>query len=479
MININYTRLFNLVVGHGYFKDGHDRFIILTPTGETKSLLKNGKMLFKNLPHGVTVLYRAEDDEVTPFVDLGTNQHLVFKIEINDINSFLNITDLDESLSRRYQSRNIIYLTNDPAQASSNKNSPQVLNSEILDTLRNQLFTFTYSIDSSPATTFLTVTDRSDIAVSVGTDTEGDPLPLTLPVTLQSNGEYSRQIDLRDKPKGKYTITIANSDGSVTYKTEEIYADNQLENKNILGIVDLEYNDDNELYGDTEEYKILFNRLNTTWKYFIVNKSANLDFSSESVAISDAGTANGTPYITNVFSRAYASILLTADSIGPDGNEITLSYSGGGNPPAVILSGKTLSGGTDTDAATAVITIINNDIEDFTISIDGVDFTEGVEFSAGTTATATASNLITAIEGEGSVTVGAETMDYDVLINDLQTVVFESDERIPFFETPKLKIELLKEPGPERIVPHLSNPSPSGNKKEYDDKLESEIYVFI
>jgi hypothetical protein len=437
-------------------------------------------MLFKNLPHGVTILYRATDDEVTPFVSLNPNQHLVFKMEITDINSFLNITDLDESVSKKYKSKNIIYLTNDPANPSNNKHAPEILGMEIIDSLRSQLFTYTYTIGSSPATSFLTVRDRSGTAVSAGTDSEGNPLPLTLPVSLQSTGGYSQSIDLRNHPKGKYTITIANSDGSVVFLEEKIYVDGQLENQNILGIVDLEYNDvTNHLYSDTEEYKVLFKRLDTTWKYFIVNKTENINYATDTILISDAGSTNGSPYISNVFTRAYARILLTADSAGTAGNNITLSYSGGGNPPAALVSGKTLSGGDVGLEATGSITLINNDIDDFIVSVDGADFTEGITFSKGLTVADTASNLIAAINGEATVNVGASAQDFDMMINEQQTLVFASDERIPFFETPKLNIELHNDTDLQTIIPHLPNPSPAGNKKEYDDKLESEIYVFI
>jgi hypothetical protein len=335
-------------------------------------------------------------------------------------------------------------------------------------------------VDSSPATTYLTVTDRDGTAVSVGKDTNGNPFPTTLPVALQSNGEYSQPIDLRELPKGKYTLTIANNDGSVTYLEEEIYADNLLSNQNILGIIDIEYNDSTgHLYGDTEEYRILFNRLDTTWKYFIVNKSENIDFETDGVVITDTGSTNGLPYVVNVFNRAYASLRITADATGSGGNSITLGYSGTGNPPAVLLSGQTLSGGETGVAATGVITIINNTLTGYTVSVDGVDFIEGSDFTAGATAADTSASLMAAINANGSVSAGAAALNYDILVNDQPTMVFESDQEIPFFEMPKLHIELRQQSDSQTIIPHLSNPSPAGKKKEYDNKTESEIYVFI
>jgi hypothetical protein len=301
-----------------------------------------------------------------------------------------------------------------------------------------------------------------------------------MPVAIQSNGTYSQQIDLRDSEKGKYTITVASNDGSTVFLEEEIYADSALEGDKLTGIVGIEYNDStNELYGATEEYRISFKRLTSIWKYFIVNKSGNLDYGAEVISINDAGSANGSPYEANTFSRAYASILLTADTAGPGGNSISLSYSGTGTPPALLLSGPTLSGGEGTTAATGVVTIINNDLEEYTLSIGGVDFEEGDQFSKGPTAADTASNLISAITANLSVQAGASIQDYDVLINEAPTLVFASNELIPFYESPKLNLELRNDTDVQTIVPHLSNPSPAGKLKEYADKTESEIYVFI
>ncbi len=96
-MNIIYKRIMNLVVGHNYFKDGLDRFVTLYPNAATEALLRNGKMLFKRLPNGITILYKTLDDETTPFVELDKNQHFVFVIKSANIPGLLNITDFDES----------------------------------------------------------------------------------------------------------------------------------------------------------------------------------------------------------------------------------------------------------------------------------------------------------------------------------------------------------------------------------------------
>jgi hypothetical protein len=65
------------------------------------------------------------------------------------------------------------------------------------------------------------------------------------------------------------------------------------------------------------------------------------------------------------------------------------------------------------------------------------------------------------------------------LVNNLQTLVFSSVQQIPFYEGPKLKIELRKSSDNQTIVANLPNPAHSGIKKAFADRMESEVYVFI
>ena len=201
--------------------------------------------------------------------------------------------------------------------------------------------------------------------------------------------------------------------------------------------------------------------------------------STDSLVIADTGSTNGSPYEINIFQRTYASIELTAKSMGSSGNLITLEYSGSGSFPALMLSGQSLSGGADTVKAKGTITLINNDISGYTLTIGGVGFIEGTHFTKGTSSAATAANLIAAINGSGAVLVSSAELGYDVLINDLETLVFHSEQAIPFFEQPKLNIELQQASNNQKIVANLPNPSHGGIKKKFADQIESEVYVFI
>lgn len=436
-------------------------------------------MLFKRLPNGITVLYKTLDDETTPFVELEKNQHFTFVIKSENTAGLQKITDLDESSVRTFEAGKIIWFTNDPANPSHNSNSPEILTNEILDSIKGPLFTYTFSINGNPATVKMNITNAVGDPVSVGKDGNGINLPTTISLAISDSNTFEQQIDLRDYQRGRYQIEIKNDDETLILKSEEIYVDEQLEKDNILGVVNLVYDSATDnLYGDTEEYKLQLNSADSFWKYYIVNKSKNIDLSTDSFLITDSGVLNGVPYVINDFQRVYASIEVTAKNPGVAGNSITLAYSGG-SFPAISLSGKTLSSGAVAVSAKGSITIINNDITGYNLNIGGVTFTEGAEFNRGTTPADTANSLIAAINGSGVVQVTAANLEYDILVNDLKTLVFASTQKIPFYETPKLKIELKKVSDNQTIMANLPNPSHSGIKKSFAGRIESEVYVFI
>ncbi len=479
-MHINYNRLLNLALCHNYFADGYDRFVRLSPTAETTSLLNNGKMLFKKLLHGVTVLYRAAEDEVSPFVAIENDARLVFVMTAENTARMLNVSDFDEPGGKRYTAGNLLYFRNNPSSASTNPNNPEIITHELIDSLRSSLFTYVFAIPGNPPSVHFRVTDEDGAPVSIGKSTDGAPLPATLVLSISQSSRFTRQVDLRGKPKGRYTITVLDTAETSVLKEEKIYVDDALATQNIVGVVDIVYpTAAGHLYGETEAYRIQFERAALYWKYFIVNKSRNIDFSTDSLSIADQGSINGSPYLVNDFPRAYARIGLTAKSPGQSGNAVALACAGSSGSPALALSGNSLSGGADGVAAQGSITIVNNSATGYTVSIGGVDFTEGADFSRGTTPEDTAAALLSAINAEGSVSVSAEALDYDVLVNNLQSLVFRSEQSIPVYEKPKLNIALQHLPDNQIIVTNLPNPAHGGTRKTAGDEPESEVYVYI
>ena len=479
-MKINYHRLFNLRVTHNYYSDANGRFFHFEPLPETQLLLKSGKMLMKGLPNGFTILYRTNDSGSTPFIDLSGDQKFIFTIVCSNTTQLMGTTSLDESVSKEFKSSNILFFANDPTTASDNPGNPEMITHTIIDSSRTELFTFQFGIEGNPASVLMRVFDSDGNLVSIGEDTEGVPFPTSLPLSIANNNTFLQQVDLRNKPKGRYTISIFDDSGTTILLTEKIYVDDTIATKKILGLVELSYTSaTNHLFGNTEEYLLKFERLNTIWKYFIINRTSNIDFTTDSVSINDQGVLNGVPYSINVFSRAYAGISLTADSVGTAGNNITLSYSGTSEHSALILSGKTLEGGTTASAAQGTITIINNTITGYSIQINGTSFTEGVDFNNGTTPADTATAIINVINANAGLNVSATMLNYDTLVQNTPALVFHSESSIPFYEIPKTNIQLRRTSDNQTIVKNLPNPSHIGVRKRITGVPESEIYVYI
>lgn len=129
---LNYRRHFNLRVYHDYYSEGYTDEIQLVPTSKTLTKLQGGKMLFKKLQNGVTVLYRAGEDEKTPLVQLGELQ-LRFAITVRNATRFQAITQLDLSPSKKYDSSKFLLFKNNPSNHSDDPEDPEILNHTLID----------------------------------------------------------------------------------------------------------------------------------------------------------------------------------------------------------------------------------------------------------------------------------------------------------------------------------------------------------
>lgn len=377
-MSIIYKRLFNLKIGHDYYKNGLAKGVVVRPTPSTQTLLANGKLIFKAIPGGAVVLYRTWEDEITPVVDLGKDVKFTFYLKPENPVEFFNITDLDESASRKFQSSNILHFVNDPANASADPINPETISHRLVDMLTHQIFNYEFTLSSGPATVLLRVHDENGNLVSIGKGADGTPFPTTVTVAKSADGIYRQQIDLRAYASGKFNIVIRDTADTGTLKEAIVYADSSLASQPVLGIIDIVYETGTDhIYADIEEYHVSFRRRETIWKYFIVDKNRKVDLVTNDLAIVDTGAGGGSPYDVYNFTRQGAE---------PHG----------------------------------------------TIRINGAD-----------------------------------------------TVVFSSSVPIPFYELPKLNLELRKTPSDQRIITSLPNPSHGGIIKDEAGSAASEIYVFI
>ncbi|WP_299222249.1 hypothetical protein [uncultured Aquimarina sp.] len=304
-MNIKYNRLFNLSITHEYYKSGINEDIKLKPDSKTKELLANGKLLFKTLGNSFIVLYKTMSDHISPFIDLGKDVNFRFYIIVDRSDEFLNITKLETG--KKYEAGNKLYFSNDPVMASSDKDAPEIINHTLVDKAFGKLFTYSFSLSTNHIKTKLEVEDNQGQLVSIGKDTDGNDLPTTIELTRDNLKVFSQQIDLRNKPSGIYKIVIKNMAGDIPPLREEtVLIDNEAFNQSILGILDIKYDTAfNHIYGDTEFYKLQFDRKSTFWKYFIINKSNNIDLSipATSLSIEDSISGGGAAYSNVNFIR--------------------------------------------------------------------------------------------------------------------------------------------------------------------------------
>lgn len=379
-MNINYRRLFNLVCTHNYYAASGKSGLSLHPTAETRRRLRDARMLFRPVSNGFTILYRAQDDEVTPVVAL-EELRLIFELNLEHPSTFFTVTELagnasdsDGGSTKKERASGFIYIRNDPSEASADPDQPEVMQHEVIDRLSPSLFTSEFTLTDSPDEVLFHVYDRSGTRVAAGYDPAGDPLPAEL--VKDDDGVYRRQVDLRGQSSGKYTLVVRNREETEILREEKLYVDDDLAGRAVPGIVEITYEAGSGcLFGEIEEYEVRFRRKETVWTYYIVNKYGKTTLSEEFLI------EDGSPEVVNLYS--------------------------------------------------AVNFAVDGDVPHASVRVNGMD-----------------------------------------------TMIFRSEEPIPFYDIPKPAVR-LKKSASNVLVKNLPNPSHQAGVKESDEGPEAEIYVFI
>jgi len=375
-MSIIYTRLGEVALRHDFYRDGLAKDILLMPTKETAQLMKNGKILFRKTLAGIVLLYRAEEDEVTPLTPLGLPQSFFFFFEPENAAAFLQITDLDNG-TKKFQAGTIPFFQNKPANASTDIDSPEELTYQLLDGMRPKAFSIQLSLSPVPATVRIKVRNAAGDIIPPGKDISGNPLPDGFEVSPDDNGLYRFIFDFIGKKEGVYIFTLRNAADSEDLWSKKYWI-GESPNFQPLGVLEIRYHAaPNHLYGPKEYYKLSFKRKESLWTYYVVNGNSKVDLISSELLIQDQGNEGTVPYGSYAF-----------DQIG-------------------------------------------------------------------------------------------ESPNSNIKINNLETVVFRSKDKIPFFEIPKLNFQLRKRTGNQVLIPNLPNPSRSAPTKQSDGEANSEIYVFI
>jgi hypothetical protein len=375
-MSIIYTRLGEVAIRHDFYRDGLAKDMILMPTPETAHLMQNGKILFRKTPGGIVLLYRAEDDEVTPLTPLALPQSFFFFFKPENAAAFLQITDLDNS-SEKFQAGTIPFFQNTPANASTASDNPEELSYQLLDGIRPKTFSLQLTLAPIPTSVRVQVRNALGEVVSSGKDSTGTPLPDSHEIYADENGLYRIIFDLKGRKEGVYTFTLRNS-GDTDDLWSKKYWLGESSSSQPLGLIELRYQAaPNHLYGAKEYYQVSFSRKESRWTYYVVNGNQKVDLVASNLKIQDQGNVGTVPYGTYTF-----------DQIG--------------------------------DSPSA-----------------------------------------------------------EVKINNLDTVVFRSQDKIPYFEIPKLNFQLRRTPGNQILITNLPNPSRSAPTKQSGGEANSEIYVFI
>jgi hypothetical protein len=260
MAGANYTRLFNTRLEHDFYVSGITKDLSVIPTSETVLSMKNSNMLFKMDDTGFRVLYRI-DETGNPFIDF-TDVKLVFGVQIKNINEFSNITKW-ASLPG-YAADKMPYFSN-----IGNLTTPALALS-FLDFLKPAKFNYEFPQTAANAG------DNGSITI---TNSQGNIVTPSFPDPTQVKANGSKKwiypIDFSNMPRGLYEFETS---GNAQTITRTVYIDNDLVKQNVFAIIELLAKDGkpvnyNTNYPANREYKLIFERRQTQWKYIVVLKS--------------------------------------------------------------------------------------------------------------------------------------------------------------------------------------------------------------
>ncbi|MGZ4118487.1 MAG: hypothetical protein ACXVPY_13440 [Bacteroidia bacterium] len=358
-VGISYQKLFNTRITHTFYEGGISKNdLAVIPTATTALAMKNSNMLFRNDEEGFRVLYKA-DDSGNAFIDF-KNVRLVFGLQLVNVTSFLNFTNLDDSInSKTYSAGKILYFKN--FDNSLNTQGSNLFYS-LIDYLRPVVFTYQFP---------QTASGPSDLGYIIIKDQAGNVVtpvyPPSTSIIPDNNSGYTYPIDFTKMPKGLYKFeTWTDSTSTQPHVIESIYIDNELAGQNIFGIIDILAKDaapgNYPVYPPVAQplppipqitearvYDMNFVRRLTQWKYILVLKSPGVNPVPSIIGIVD--DAPQSPYGTLLFTSPPVDAIV-------NGFPAKIFASDSTTIPYFEVPKKGLSVKKDTGLATTVLTDI-------------------------------------------------------------------------------------------------------------------------
>lgn len=272
-----FKTLFEVTVAHPYYRKTCEDVAFLIP-GETAQVLRNGKLLARELAGRLYVLFEADEGGAALKPVPGKTLRLGLRL-LNPF--FSNFTKVNES----FASSRLLY---------ENAVAPAALDAPTKVQLIGHIVSHALTDSARPVT--VTLSDRAGLALQ--TDV----------ITAAVNSS-AISYDLTALPPGAYTID-EHFPGGLT--RNPYYSDAELLQAGVFGVLEIRI--DGSFYGAPPHFQIEFEPREETLKYYVVGRHyANADIAQLSVA--DAGFGeDGRPQIN--FTKVLAGAF-TDDEIPP------------------------------------------------------------------------------------------------------------------------------------------------------------------
>lgn len=295
-----YETLVKLELLHDYYKSGRSADLLYIPVGETKQLLRNQRMLFKELGGGFGVLYE-NFGAGTPKITIDTDLELVFGLSLKNAAHFLGVTAMDEKAPSTVKFANScrMYFYTDGAATQ--------LKYKVLHGIYGQKFSFRY--EAATAVTAIKVTIKNETGTAVVAEydaTTGAAVvgPYSIPAGSTA-GQFSKFFDLSKAGQGYYTLEVKNAATDVHLATFQLFVHDELCRQDVSGVLKIRYAAPTPPVSE-KKLEINLSRAESKWKYYVVNKSG-VDLADKDIVLLDKSGDTGPVYSEYTFTGNPAS----------------------------------------------------------------------------------------------------------------------------------------------------------------------------
>ncbi len=298
-----WTQLLSLKVGHAYYADGISRDLTFQPTPDTELNLKNLRILFRETPEGFVLLADAKKSLSLVKSPLLKVEKLSFYIR-NSNPRFYNFTDL------AFPTAGSLFYFHNRMENLAGKQKIKLLHSgetfsaKEEEQVRWSSRRFEYELAGGKKAA------KWELA-----DALGNKLPADSAVLPEGAGKL--RIDLRDRPEGAFSLK-AGDKPFVFYTSDKVL-------DGYFGILDIYLDQASGKYSwigkdqfISQEYHLQFLNRKTYWKYFLVDQSAKKEkpnFSDPTLSINGTELPFGKFTFTELPNKHQAAVVESTEPL--------------------------------------------------------------------------------------------------------------------------------------------------------------------